>query len=133
MAIQSRLVNEFYCKMAHQRLHVSNDLRHLCTKRSLFHQKETFPLTSMHSSRMRTGCACAFVPYAGGSALGPGWGGRGVCFWSWGCQLLVPGRVSAFGPGGYMPACNRPDPPMDRITDTSKNITLRPVNVKFER
>ena len=64
----------------------------------------------MHSSRMRTGRSLA-VCRGGLSALGGG--------------------------GGGIPACTEadPPPPVDRITDTSKNITLastslRPVMMK---
>ena len=62
----------------------------------------------------------------GGSGPG-GWGSalRGVVC-SWG--VSAPGGVS--GPGGSAPgrggitACTEADPPVDRITDACKNITL---------
>ena len=51
---------------------------------------------------------------------------RGVCSWGGGC--LVWGWVSAPGgclvPGGGIPACTEADPPVDRMTDTCKNITF---------
>ena len=80
----------------------------------------------------------------------------GVCFWSgrggqWGALALgprgglpmVPGGLplvlggvsaygpmgSAFGPGG-IPACSGADPPVDRIADTSKNITLATTSLR---
>ena len=96
--------------------------------------------TRMHSSRMRTGrslaVCCSLLPRGGvslpggfslvwGGLLGPGGGfslvpGGGVS--------LVPGRG-----GGGSPET----PPVDRITDTCKNITLattslRPVINKFK-
>ena len=102
----------------------------------------------MHSSRMRTGssrsltvCRC-LLPGAGVSALG------GVC--SRGSDLL-PGGSAPLGMsavegcllpggglllGGGIPAFTEADPPVNRITDTSKNITLattslRPVTIKL--
>ena len=55
----------------------------------------------------------------------------GVCFWGGVCSQ----GVSAPG-GGGIPACTEADPPVNRITDTSKNITLattslRPVIIGF--
>ena len=61
----------------------------------------------------------------GDASLGGGSPGRGV--------LLSVGVPPSCG-GGSIPACTEADPPVDRITDTSKNITLattslRPVNI----
>ena len=55
-----------------------------------------------------------WVSLAGGCLLlgGSPWQGGLL---GWGCLLLG---------GGSIPACTETDPPMDRITDTSKNITL---------
>ena len=58
----------------------------------------------------------------------------GGCMLPWGCML--PGGVHASRekgcmtpggtcfPGGGISACTKADPPVNRITDTSKNITL---------
>ena len=54
--------------------------------------------TRMHSSRMRTSRSLTV------------------------CQSLLRGGVSA--PGGGIPACTEADSPVNRMTDTSKNITL---------
>ena len=98
----------------------------------------------MHSSRMRTGrsltVCCSVLP--GGGLPGPGggspwsqggsaWSRGGVCLvlggfslvwggsaWSWGGFSLVPGGGLP-GPGGFLET-----PPVNRITDTCKNITL---------
>ena len=104
----------------------------------------------MHSSRMRTGrslTVCrSLLP---GGCLLPGWrclipggclllggvcSGGGVC--SQGC--LLPGGGSASGGvggrsapgrgvcpwGGGIPTCTEADPPVNRMTDRCKNITL---------
>ena len=88
--------------------------------------------------------------------------GGGACFWGggcasqgrllWGCMFpggcmlprgaCFPGGAcfqegvcaSRGGVGGGIPACTEADPPVNRITHTSKNITLattslRPVNI----
>ena len=89
----------------------------------------------MHSSRMRTArllpvspsmhCSGGMylvwgVPVPGGYLV---WGGRGT--WYWGVYLVLEGwctwswRVP--GPGGYLP---RYSPPVNRMTDRCKNITL---------
>ena len=97
----------------------------------------------MHSSRMRTGrsltVSCSLLP--GRCLPGPG----GVCLVRGGspCQgvCLIPG-VGGFLPGGCLPGPGRglprepPSPPVDRITDTCKNITLattslRPVKITY--
>ena len=103
----------------------------------------------MHSSRMRTGrsltVCCSllpgvallglgggFLPGPGGVLLGPGGGSA----WSGG-SLPGPGGLSP-GPGGCLPGPgggDPGDPPVYRITDTCKNITLattslRPVIMK---
>ena len=81
--------------------------------------------TRMHSSRMHTGrsltvCRSLLPGGGGGGLLGRGVSlaggllGRGVSL-AGGCLL---GRRSG------IPTCTEADPPMDRITDTSKNITL---------
>ena len=69
---------------------------------------------------------------APGGVSAPGWRVSvpgGVC--SWGCLLLGSlllggvcsrGRVSTLG--GGIPTCTEADPPMDKMTDTSKNITF---------
>ena len=81
-------------------------------------------ITRMHSSRMRTGrsltifrggCASWGGVLPGGGACFPG----GVCFLR-GCVL--PGGCVLQG-GGIL-ACTEADPPVDRITDMSENITL---------
>ena len=95
----------------------------------------------MHSSRMHTGHSLAVfggvylvlvdVPGLGGVYLVPGgvhalggctcsWGDT----WSWGWGVyLVLGGVPALG--GCIPACTEADtPPVNRITDPCKNITL---------
>ena len=78
--------------------------------------------TRMHSSRMRTGrslTVCWSLPLGGGGVCSQGEGG-----------LLE---------GGGIPACTEADtPPVDRITDTSENITLattslRPVISHYRR
>ena len=115
----------------------------------------------MHSSGMRTGrsltvcwillsggggCLLQGVSAPGGSA--PGVSVGGVCFGGcllWGCLFRghvcsqggvcywrgVCGGVSA--PGGCgIPACTEADtPPVDRITDTSKNITLATTSLRL--
>ena len=87
----------------------------------------------MHSSRMRIGrslTVCRSIPGGGviprGCASGGGVLPAGVCFLG---ECVLPG-------GGGIPACIEadPPPPVNRITDTSKNITLattslRPVNI----
>ena len=89
----------------------------------------------MHSSRMRTGrslTVCRSLLPGGMSAHG------GVSAQGEGGGLL-PGGVCSWGvsaPGGGIPACTEGDTPsVNRITDTSKNITLattslRPVNIE---
>ena len=64
--------------------------------------------TRMHSSRMRTGRSLTVCR------------GGGVCF---------PGVPSSGGVGG-IPACTEADPPVNRITDTSKNITLATTSLR---
>ena len=88
----------------------------------------------MHSSRMRIGRSLTVCR----SLLPGGWcDSQGVCFGG-GCSScggVLPGGVCA-SRGGGIPACieAEPPPPVNRITDTSKNITLattslRPVNI----
>ena len=71
-------------------------------------------ITSMHSSRMRT---TRLFPIP---SMHRSWGGVflgvGVFSWGWG--------VSSSG-GGCIPACTEADtPPVKRITDACRNITL---------
>ena len=88
----------------------------------------------MHSSRMRTGrsltVCCSLLP--GGVLLGlggvslPGGGSPcqvGVSAWSGGVSL--PGGVSAWSQGGPLET-----PPVYRITDTCKNITLATTSLR---
>ena len=100
-------------------------------------------VTRMHSSRMRTGrsltVCCSLLPGGGGGSPcgGPAWSGggspcqRGVCLvWGgspcWGGSAWSGGGLPAPGGGGFSlpggPA--RRTPPVDRITETCKNITL---------
>ena len=100
--------------------------------------------TRMHSSRMRTGrsltVCCSVFPTGGGFSLVPGGGspwsrGGGGSPWSGGV-LLGPGGGGSPWSGGVF---SREPPPVNRITDTCKNITLattslRPVKIlHFER
>ena len=82
--------------------------------------------TILHSSRMRTAHALTISP----SLLCTG-GVRGGCAWSRG----VPGLGGAWSKGtwsggggclvgGGIPACTEVDPPMNRMTNRCKNITL---------
>ena len=87
--------------------------------------------TRMHSSGMRTGGSLN-----GGGESAPG--GGGVCLLLWGGVLLLGGRVSAPRGGCLLPGgvCSRgvvvvsqhalrqTPPPVGRITDACKNITL---------
>ena len=91
--------------------------------------------TRMHPSRMQTGCSltvCQGGAWSQGGCLVQGVHGPGGVHgpegaWSRG-MCLVPG-------GSGIPACTEADPPpVNRITHTSKNITLattslRPVNI----
>ena len=52
------------------------------------------------------GCLIRGVSGPGGPGLGGAWFGGGV--WSGGCLPLVQGGI---------PACNGPDPPVNRMTD----------------
>ena len=107
----------------------------------------------MHSSRMRTGhslTACrSLIPGGGGCLLlgGVCSGGDGVCS---GGMVSAPGGAASGGvsapggvcfwgvsaPGGCLlpggiPACTEADPPtVNRITDTSKNITLATTSLR---
>ena len=98
-------------------------------------------LTRMHSSRMRTGrsltVCCSLLPGGGfslvleGVLLGPG----GVCLVQGGFSM--PGGVCLVG-GVSMPEGGLPGPrggspetpPVDRITDTCKNITLATTSLR---
>ena len=85
---------------------------------------ETQRITRLHSNRMRTACLLPLSP---------------SMHCTGGCLPLVRGGVSASGPGGGCllrgvaasgPGCVYPSmqwdrpPPLNRITDTCKNITL---------
>ena len=78
------------------------------------------------------GSACS----GGGVLLGPGGGclpGPGGSAWSEGGVLLGPGGGSPWSRGGSLET-----PPVDRITDTCKNVTLattslRPVKIKIDK
>ena len=80
-------------------------------------------ITGLHSSRMRT--------VRSGSRLGGGClRGEGGCLVPWGvCSWGVPGPGGS-DPGGSLllgggiPACTDADPPVDRMTDTCKNISF---------
>ena len=95
----------------------------------------------MHSSRMRTGRSLTVSAWSGGGCLpdpggclpgplgGSAWSGGGVCLVPGGC-LPGPGG-SAWSRGGgvcLVPGggglAGDPPTPVDRITDTCKNITL---------
>ena len=101
----------------------------------------------MHSSRMRTGrsltVCCSLLPRGGSACRGgsPCRGGvclvrggspcQGVSAWSWGGCLPGPGGVLPAGgclpgPGGVL----RSPPPVDRITDTCKSITLATTSLR---
>ena len=89
--------------------------------------------TRMHSIRMRTGRSLTVcwsllpggVSAPWGSALGGCLLRVCVCV----CVCLL-GRVSA--PGGVgIPACTEADPPMNRMTNTSKNITLPTTSLRL--
>ena len=84
----------------------------------------------MHSSRMRTGrsltVCCSLLP-GGGGLPGPG---GGVCL----CRGGSPCRgVSAWSGGSPCPggvSGQAPSPPVNRITDTCKNITLATTSLR---
>ena len=114
----------------------------------------------MHSSRMRTGrslTVCRSLLLGGWLLWGVSAPGGCVCLLPWGCLLpgmgclllegcLLPGvsasrgvcsqGVSAWGvsaPRGCgVPACTEADtpPPVDRITDACKNITLATTSLR---
>ena len=90
--------------------------------RTYSHQAKKDQRTRMHSSRMRTVCNSSRL-LEGVSAPGRGAWSGGVC--SGGCLV----------PGGGITACTEADPPVNRMTDTCKNITfatsLRTVIVEF--
>ena len=78
----------------------------------------------MHSSRMRTGCSltvcCSVLPrgaWSGGAGPGGGLLSLGGCAWSRGVCLVW---------GGF----SREPPPVNRITDTCKNITLATTSLR---
>ena len=77
--------------------------------------------TRLHSSRMRTARMLTISP----SMLC-----ARRCAWSWGCfglegGCLVWGGCLAWGGGGGgIPACTEAEPPVNRMTNRCKNITL---------
>ena len=86
-------------------------------------QIQAYHVTRMHSSRMRTGrslTVCRSLLPGGGCLLG------GVC--SGGCLLLGEG-VSALG-GGIPPCTEADTPPVNRMTDRCKNITLATTSLR---
>ena len=113
----------------------------------------------MHSSRMRTGhplTVCCSLLLRGGSAWswgglgglvlgGPGGSassGGGWSAWSGGFSLVPGGSAwprgvlhagrGLTGPGGFslVPGGSPETPPVDRITDTCKNITLATTSLR---
>ena len=76
------------------------------------------------------GCLLWGCLLRGGVSAPGGVCSRGVCLFPGGC--LLPGRSAR---GGGIPACTEADtPPVNRITDRCKNITLatsplRPINI----
>ena len=90
----------------------------------------------MHSSRMRTGRSLTICRslLGGGVSLVPGGSS-----WSRGSPWSQvgppgPGGVSLVWGGlpglGGIPACTEADPPVNRMTDTSKNITLAATSLR---
>ena len=84
--------------------------------------------TRMHSSRMRTGRSltecCSVLP--GGVLLG-----RGGCLVRGGFSLVPGGGGSPWSGGGAWSRGGSPEtPPVDRITDTCKNITLATTSLR---
>ena len=107
---------------------------------SLIEMSQDWNVSRLHSSRMSTARALTVSPsmLCTGGCMVPGdvWsrgvhGPRGEGAWSWGVHGLgvhVPRGVH--GLGGYMvlegviPACTETDPPVNRMTNRCKNITL---------
>ena len=50
------------------------------------------------------------------------------CVFPGGC--LLPGGGRSASRGGSIPVCTEADPPVNRITDTSKNITLATTSLR---
>ena len=75
-------------------------------------------ITRLHSSRMRTVRLLPISPsmYCTGGCLVPGV--------AWSRGVSAPGGPASGAGGGCIPACNGPDPPVNRITEKGKNITL---------
>ena len=98
--------------------------------------------TRMHSSRMRTGrsltVCCSLLPGGGGVLLGLGgcspWSGGGLgggCSpWSGGVLLGWGGVLPGMGGGSSLPGGSPETPPVNRITDTCKNITLTTTSLR---
>ena len=85
---------------------------------SLFSQlfNKKYSTTRLHSSRMHTTRSLTVSPSMHCSQGGVcSWGGA----WSGGS---VPRGLCSWGNG--IPACTEADPPVDRMTDTCKNITF---------
>ena len=104
---------------------------------SLHFLYKVFIRTRMHSSRMRTGrplTICrSLLPEGcllrGGMCLLGGCLLPGGCL-LWGCLLLT--GVCLLRGGGGIPACTEADPPLvNRMTDTSKNITLATTSLQL--
>ena len=91
------------------------------------------------------GHASQAVCFPGGCVLPRGMHASWMVHVSWGvhasrgCMLpgvcVLPGRCmlprGVCFPGGGIPACTEADPPVDRITDTSKNITLATTSLRL--
>ena len=119
-----------------------SQLLHMVVYISNFYRKD-LQETRMHSSRMHTGRSltvwCSPLPRVGGLDMGggrclPGPGGWGLP----GLGGFLPARGCLPGPGGFsLPggvclvrgACPE-NPPVDRITDTCKNITLATTSLR---
>ena len=116
--VKQQLRNKFQKMFQHSEPSLSTGI-----SRTAFTQT-TVLKTILHSSRMRTTRSLTVSP----SMLCS----RGGCLvrggaWSWGVPgprgCLVLGGPGPGG-GGGIPACTEADPPVNRITDACKNITL---------
>ena len=119
---------------------------HLLEKSASGSQVENIIRTRMHSSRMRTGrsltVCCSLLPgggglpgLGGGSAWSRGSAWSGGSAWSWGVCLVrrcLPGQRGVclvWGVSAWFWGVLR-RPPVDRITDTCKNITLATTSLR---